>query len=262
MSDLLEEMDDEDKAWRVVLLVALAQAEDDASQYAAAARRVTRALEMSQALDARASSELGAAEAAAEAAEADLAWAERLVRAAEEGKPVPPRPINGRRDEEEGLEEKAVSGEEEVQEEGPQVPDMAAAAAALSAAEAAMSATTLSVEKARTLAATEARRLESTALLAVHLGRQSGPEFAAVRQPTVLDSLTAELPPRVSFSLGSRALRVCRLSFWPRHRSRVLSHPPTGVAPCSSCSARVRDLSWERPPRRSLKRRFKHSSPP
>ena len=92
VSDALEALDDADLPWRITFLVALSQAEDDAGNANAAAGRLLKAVELVTKLSEKASDEDTQAQAAMDIADEALKRAQKMVRCAQEGKPMEPEP--------------------------------------------------------------------------------------------------------------------------------------------------------------------------
>lgn len=90
VSDALEELNDSDLPWRIAFLVALSQAEDDADNANAAAGRLLKALELATTLSQKASDEDTLAQAAMDTADNGLKRAQKMMRCAQEGRPMEP----------------------------------------------------------------------------------------------------------------------------------------------------------------------------
>ena len=88
--DALEAINDKDCPWRISFLVALSRAEDDASDPSAAAGRLIKALELATKLLEKTSEEDAKAQAAVEAADVKLKYAQKMLRCAQDGKAMEP----------------------------------------------------------------------------------------------------------------------------------------------------------------------------
>jgi hypothetical protein len=177
VSGALEALDDRDVAWRVVLLVALARADDDAGAPLYAATCLNAALGHCAGLVAAASEREAAATTHLATCEADLAWAQKGQRCAAEGKPLGARalyaasPPPALPDNSKAKGKAPAAAMVAAVPDAAAVPDVAAAAHCLAAAEAARAAAAASLDKAKSLVGVERRREEGCLLQAVHVGR-------------------------------------------------------------------------------------------
>jgi hypothetical protein len=244
VSEALEKANDKDVPWRVVLLIALARAQDDGSAPAEAAKSLTVALDHCAGLVEVAAKSEADASRELEVCDANLAWAQRVQRCAQELKPLGPRPPDAASPPPEPVPEAAPKGKgkkapepavvpdaaAEVEEEAV-VPDALLAAQGLLEAETARAAAMVALEKAKVLLSIEQRRQEGCLLQAVHIGR---------------DPSAASLLSTASTQLQAQGPRgVCVLAA-QRVRSGLVSATSLGPDACSEIETALAAL--EAPP--------------
>ena len=244
VSEALEKANDKDIAWRVVLLIALARAQDDGSAPADAAKSLSVALDHCASLMETATKSEADAVRELEVCDANLAWAQRVQRCAVELKPLGPRPLDAASPPPEPVPEAAPKGKgkkapepaapppdaAEVEEEAV-VPDAAAAAQGLLEAEQARAAALVALDKARVHLGIEQRRQEGCLLQAVHVGR---------------DPAAASLRTAASTQLHAQGPRgVCILAA-QRVRSGIVSAASLGPDACAEIESALGAL--EAPP--------------
>jgi hypothetical protein len=93
ISESLERLDDKDKPWRIVILIALAQAEDDAGNPSFASKALLEALELCNALHKDSTNKENEAKHNVEFYEQSLLWCSKTLRCIQENKPCEKPPV-------------------------------------------------------------------------------------------------------------------------------------------------------------------------